>query len=59
MSERDILNRISLLYQQLELINLYEEEFLEILGKEGYFKKINDILDEINHWRNTLKEMRK
>jgi len=56
MSERDILNRISILYQQLELMSIYEEEFLKTLGKEAYFKKINDNLDEINHWRKMLKK---
>jgi len=59
MTEQDILKRISILFQQLELMNLYEEEFLGILGKRGYFNKINDILDEINGWKKVLNEKSK
>ncbi len=35
----------------------YPESFLANLGKKGYDQRIDDILDEINHWRKFLKEL--
>lgn len=46
-----------MLFQQLRVIQLLKEEFLEKLGKVGYEERINDILDEINLIRKLLKEM--
>lgn len=47
-----------ILYQQLKLMDIYKDEFLEKLGGEkGLFEKINKILDEINWIRQELKKL--
>lgn len=57
MRRKDLENREKMLFQQLRVIQLLKEEFLEKLGKVGYEERINDILDEINLIRKLLKEM--
>lgn len=48
MTKRQLKNRIKNLYQQLDLINLYPENFEENLGgKRAVLDKINEILDEM------------
>ncbi|MFK7983235.1 MAG: hypothetical protein AB8G86_24860 [Saprospiraceae bacterium] len=51
MTEKEIKQRQRNLEQQLTLINLYTEEFLERLGKKGLEHYVNEILDEINYLR--------
>lgn len=56
MTKRDIENRISVLFKQLQVMNLLKKDFLEKLGTRGYAEKTDDILDEINYWRSVLKK---
>ncbi len=55
MTSKEIKQRQKILEQQLTLINLYTEEFLERLGRKGLEHYINEILDEMNY----LKELSK
>jgi hypothetical protein len=48
MTKREARNRLKNLYEQLELIHEYEQEFLQIEGTRGLRKRIDAILDEIN-----------
>jgi len=47
MRERTLRNRLKILYQQLDLINLYPDDFIEALGEKGIEDYINETLDEI------------
>lgn len=49
MTKKEIRQRQKVLKQQLILINLYTEEFLERLGKKGLEHYIDEILDEMNY----------
>ena len=46
-----LINRL----QQLELINQYEDEFIEKEGKRGVEQRIDHILDDINFLREFIK----
>ncbi len=48
MTKREARNRLKSLYDQLELIREYEQQFLEIEGVSGLRKRVDEILDEIN-----------
>lgn len=48
MTKREAENKLKNLYDQLELIQEYEQEFLRIEGVSGLRKRVDDILDEIN-----------
>jgi len=47
MTNRQRKQRIKVLKDQLALINLYTDDFLERLGKRGLEQYVNEILDEI------------
>ncbi|MEK7255837.1 MAG: hypothetical protein AAB316_13895 [Bacteroidota bacterium] len=59
MNKKDLQNRQKVLFQQLELMNLFEQEFLEQYGKRRYEERINEILDESLLIRKLLTEMEK
>ncbi len=59
MSERDIRNRLSILFQILQLMNEYEAAFIERIGEKGYHEKIDSVLDEINFLRSELEKIEK
>ncbi len=46
--EKDLRQRLALLFKQLELYNRYPDEFLKPLGKSGVQAWLDDVLDEIN-----------
>lgn len=48
MSDKEKLQRILVLKQQLTLINLYPKEFEKKLGAGGVDDMVDTILDEIN-----------
>jgi hypothetical protein len=48
MTIREAKNRLQNLYDQLELIHQYKQEFIEIEGVRGVERRIDVILDEIN-----------
>ena len=58
MTEREIENKLKNLFDQLRLIHKYEEDFLRVEGTLGLQKRIDAILDEINHFTN-LKNLKK
>ena len=45
---KHIEQRINLLEQQLDIINLYNDSFIERLGKEGIIEYVDAILDELS-----------
>ena len=49
MTKREIKQRQKILKQQLILINLYVDDFLERLGKKGLEHYIDEISDEMNY----------
>jgi hypothetical protein len=53
MSKKDILKRLKVLSDQLELIHQYEKDFLKIEGREN---RIDAILDEMNELNKQLKK---
>lgn len=60
MSRKDLLNRQKILYQQLQMMTLlFQEEFLEILGRKGYDERIDQILDELIFIKIALDELDK
>lgn len=56
MTKREIKNLIANRYQQLHLMTLYKEQFVEKLGVRGYNDRIDHVLDEINHYTRELKK---
>ena len=54
MTNKQRLNRIKVLKDQLALINLYPDYFLERLGSRGLEHFINEILDEMNFHKTHL-----
>ena len=57
MTKREIKNLIANRYQQLHLMTLYKEQFVKKLGVTGYNNRIDDVLDEINHYTRELKKL--
>ncbi len=54
MRRIDLENRLTVLFQTLELMNLYESHFIDVHGVKGYKNKIDEILDEANSIRKEL-----
>lgn len=57
MNEKQIDQRLKVLFDQLTLINLLEEEFRTKLGTKGYYETIDEILDEIIYWRKIKRDL--
>ena len=55
--EKDLRQRLALLFKQLELYNRYPDEFLKPLGKSGVQAWLDDVLDEIKEINNQLNNM--
>ena len=49
--EKDLRQRLDLLFKQLELYHRYPEEFIKPLGNTGVQEWLDGVLDEIN-WIN-------
>ncbi len=56
MNKKDILKRLKVLSDQLELIHQYQKDFLKIEGRRGLENRIDAILDEMNELNKQLKE---
>lgn len=56
MTSKERKQRVAVLKQQLTLINLYPEDFIERLGKRGLEFFINEILDEILYHKEKLEK---
>lgn len=54
-TKRDLKLRLQLLKKQLELINLYESDFINQVGKKQTLKIVDDILDEVITIKKKLK----
>ena len=54
-NQKQALQRLDILKQQLTLTVLYPDDFLKKLGKRGTEELINDILDEMNEINKYLK----
>lgn len=46
--EKELRQRLALLFKQLELYNRFPEEFIKPLGKIGVQLWLDEVLDEIN-----------
>ena len=57
MTKKQLKNRLKILFQQLELMNLYPDNFQDNLGKRGIQNYIDDILDEINEISDLLEKL--
>lgn len=55
MTKRDLKLRLELLKKQLELINLYESNFINHIGKHQTLQIVDDILDEMIQIRKKIK----
>jgi len=57
MTERELRNKLTALSKELELMMLYENEFINRLGKKGLEKEINKRLEQYKYYLNKLKEL--
>ena len=57
MTERELRNKVKALGKELELMMLYEQEFLHKLGRKGLEKAINKRLEQYRYYLNKLKEL--
>lgn len=46
--EKELRQRLAVLFKQLELYNRFPEEFIKPLGKTGVQLRLDEVLDEIN-----------
>jgi uncharacterized protein YyaL (SSP411 family) len=56
MTNREIKNLLKMLYDQLEMIRAYEQEFMDKEGKRRVNERIDGILDRINYLTKLLKK---
>ena len=57
--EKELRQRLAVLFQQLELYNRYPEEFEKPLGKSGTEEWLNRVLDEIKLIKDALGDSKK
>jgi hypothetical protein len=57
MRRKELENRIKILEQQLFLITIHQEEFIEKEGKTGVQERINAILDEYLKRKTALQKL--
>jgi len=55
--EKELRQRLAMLFKQLEMYNRYPDEFLKPLGKSGVQGWLDEVLDEINEINNQLNKM--
>ncbi len=48
MRKKDLINRNKILFQQLDVMYLLYDEFMEKLGPRGFQERVDEILDEHN-----------
>ncbi len=48
MRKIDLVNRNKILLQQLDVMHLLYDEFMEKLGPRGFQERVDEILDEYN-----------
>ena len=59
MTNREIINLLKLLDDQLQTIREFENEFVEKEGKKRLEERIDSILDRINYLKELLKNKKK
>ena len=57
MRKKDLVNRNKILFQQLELMYLLYDEFMEKLGNRGFQERVDEILDEYNRNNQLVKDL--
>ncbi|MCF8245828.1 MAG: hypothetical protein K9J37_06610 [Saprospiraceae bacterium] len=55
--EKELRQRLAVLFKQLEMYTRYPEEFLKPLGKYGVQAWLDEVLDEINEINNQLNNL--
>lgn len=55
--DKELRQRLAVLFKQLEMYNQYPEEFLKPLGKSGVQAWLDEVLDEINEINNQLNNL--
>lgn len=55
--EKELRQRLELLFKQLDVYNRFPEEFIKPLGKSGAQAWMDEVLDEINKIMNKLNKM--
>jgi hypothetical protein len=55
--EKQLRQRLALIYQQIELLRRYPEEFQKALGKKGTDEWLDRTLDEANDIRRKIHEI--
>ncbi|MEY4903454.1 MAG: hypothetical protein RLZZ292_1269 [Bacteroidota bacterium] len=58
MTKREIRLKINSLFQSLELIRLNENDFLKIMSKKELDNYIDNLLDQINHFKQLLNNLK-
>ncbi len=56
MRKKDLINRNKILFQQLDVMYLLYEEFMEKLGPKGFQERVDAILDEHNFNNQLIKD---
>ncbi len=57
MNKKDLVNRNKILFQQLEVMYLLYDEFMEKLGNRGFQERVDEILDEYNLNNQLMKDL--
>lgn len=57
--EQKLRSRLKILYQQLQVIDIDTQSFIDSLGQNGLYSFIDEILDEINERNRELEEIQK
>lgn len=58
MREKFLNTRLRILYQRLDLINLYPDDFVEVLGEKGLEEYVNEALEEIKRHKSELQKIK-
>ncbi|TAK49256.1 MAG: hypothetical protein EPO28_00875 [Saprospiraceae bacterium] len=57
MRKKDLVNRNKILLQQLDVMHLLYDEFIEKLGHKGFQERVDEILDEYNLNNKLIKDL--
>jgi len=55
--EKQLRQKLAIIYQQIELLRRYPEEFEKALGKKGIEEWLDKTLDEANEIRRRIREI--
>ena len=57
MRKKDLVNRNKILLQQLDVMHLLYDEFIEKLGHKCFQERVDEILDEYNLNNKLIKDL--